>query len=260
MSAAKLAVQRIPIDDIVIGDNRRPVDEAAVDALAQSILDIGLRTPITVRRTDRINEDGVIEGEEWTLVTGRHRLEAVRKLGHTEIDTIFIDSSEIDAELWEIAENLHRADLTKEQRYEHIRRFAQLLEKKEEQEKGKQTAHLSVVGGRGHKSIARKVADQTGVSRDTVKRALGTKPPAPPRPKVVRVPEEPLTDEEVATQQHAALRALWNRTGELARQWFREDINNEIDKPVMDARFGTNPHTGTANGEGIPAFLRKDRA
>lgn len=48
--------------------------------------------------------------------------------------------------------------------------------------------------------------------------------------RVVKVADEPLTDEEAAERQYAALVAAWNKAGETARQRFRE----LIDQPVFD--------------------------
>jgi hypothetical protein len=48
--------------------------------------------------------------------------------------------------MWEIAENLHRADLTAEQRHAWIRRYAELLEA----EKPGHYVRVSDAGGRGN--------------------------------------------------------------------------------------------------------------
>jgi ParB-like chromosome segregation protein Spo0J len=45
-------------------------------------------------------------------VAGRHRLEATRSIGASHIAAIVRDCSELDAELWEIDENLCRAELS----------------------------------------------------------------------------------------------------------------------------------------------------
>lgn len=50
----------------------------------------------------------------------------------------------------------------------------------------------------------------------------------------VKIADDPLTDEEAAEKQYAALVSAWNKAGEEARQRFRE----LIDTPVMDRRFG----------------------
>lgn len=48
--------------------------------------------------------------------------------------------------------------------------------------------------------------------------------------RVVKVADDPLTDEEAAERQYAALVSAWNKAGEQARQRFRE----LIDTPVFD--------------------------
>jgi ParB-like chromosome segregation protein Spo0J len=60
------------------------------------------------------------------LVTGLHRLEAAKRLGWDEIDALFVTGNEIDRELQEIAENLHRSELTVLERDTLIGRWAEL--------------------------------------------------------------------------------------------------------------------------------------
>jgi hypothetical protein len=59
-------------------------------------------------------------------VTGLHRLEAAKRLGRDEIDAVFVTGNEIDRELQEIAENLHRSELTVLERDTQIGRWAEL--------------------------------------------------------------------------------------------------------------------------------------
>jgi ParB-like chromosome segregation protein Spo0J len=66
----------------------------------------------------RLGDDGIMYSEVPILIAGRHRLEAVRMLGWDEIPVIVSDGTEIEAKMWEIAENLHRADLTVMERSE----------------------------------------------------------------------------------------------------------------------------------------------
>ena len=88
--------------DIVVGDRLRALDRESVERLKESISRIGLKTPISVRSSE----------QGWTLVSGRHRLEACIELGMNEIQVVAETGSELEARLWEIAENLHRAELT----------------------------------------------------------------------------------------------------------------------------------------------------
>src|SRR5690349_21444746 len=133
MAAIKYIVENLPVDGIFVVGNRRPVDDAAVASLAQSIKANGLQTPITVRVDGNIPDPdtGEIMGG-YALITGAHRLGAYRLLGLKQIPAIVRDCNEVDAELLEIIENLHRADLTKEQRDVQIRRYAELIEAREQ--------------------------------------------------------------------------------------------------------------------------------
>ena len=83
---------------------------------------------------------------------------------------------------WEIAENLHRVDLTKEQRDAHIRRYAELLEAKElgaeiEQAIGKLRAEyrtailLRHVEGRAYEEIAEIMDMPLGTVKTHIHRA-----------------------------------------------------------------------------------------
>ncbi len=126
MAAKKLTIQQIALSDIQIAANRRPVDMAVVRSLADSIAEIGLQTPVTLRDVDVADpETGEVENR-WFLVTGLHRLEAFRLLGWPEIDAVFFDGSDIKAELWEISENLHRSELTKLEYGEQVARWIKL--------------------------------------------------------------------------------------------------------------------------------------
>ena len=71
------------IADIYVPAKRRKMlNPTTVDEIAESILEVGLRTPILVRR----------DGERVVLVEGLHRLEACRKLGETTIAGFLVDA------------------------------------------------------------------------------------------------------------------------------------------------------------------------
>ncbi|GAB4241055.1 MAG: ParB N-terminal domain-containing protein [Kiloniellaceae bacterium] len=72
---------RIPIDEIYVPAKRkRTLQPEQVDALAQSILEEGLKMPISVRKGNG----------RYVLQEGLHRLEACRALGEEMIDTIIV--------------------------------------------------------------------------------------------------------------------------------------------------------------------------
>ncbi|WP_244479489.1 MT-A70 family methyltransferase [Rhizobium sp. Leaf384] len=95
----------VRVDEIVIGHRLRSVDQVKVDALKVSIADLGLRTPISLFL-------GGEDGRQMFLAAGAHRLEAVRQLGREWIAAVVREEDAFDAELWEIDENLCRAELT----------------------------------------------------------------------------------------------------------------------------------------------------
>ena len=121
-------ITRIDIPAIIAGANPlRPLDNEEVKRLAASMKQIGLMTPITVRyHADIPAPDGAYDSYE--LIAGRHRLAAAVSLGWESIDAIEIVCSDVDAKLWEIAENLHRAELTKLQRDEQVAEWIRLTD------------------------------------------------------------------------------------------------------------------------------------
>jgi len=108
-------------EQIQIRGRARALNKDRVEALIESIEAIGLRSPITVRIIPQVASDGGEDGSVPILVTGLHRLEAVKRLGLEEIDCLIEPGSELDAQLWEIDENLCRAELTELERAEHLR-------------------------------------------------------------------------------------------------------------------------------------------
>jgi ParB-like chromosome segregation protein Spo0J len=204
-------------DSIFIGERHRALDEEGVVRLQRSIEEIGLKHPISIRVVDEMEIDGETVAGVPVLVTGRHRLEAVRRLKWPRVDCIEIEGDVLKAELWELAENLHRCDLTKEQRDAHIRRYAELLELQSQQSASIESKRAD---GRGHRSegTASKIAAATGLSKDTVRRALSPSRPAP----------APLTEEDAVERQVAVLMSAWNRAGPDARDQFLANIDLRI--------------------------------
>jgi ParB-like chromosome segregation protein Spo0J len=145
----------LSIAEIVVSEDRREIDADTVKSIAGSIATIGLQYPITVR-----NVGGV-----YHLVAGRHRLEACRSLGHLSIDCTVVDMDDIDARLWEISENLDRADLNKLDRGILLAKWIKLIE-----EKHVQVGQVSA-GGRGKAGGEAAACRDLGVTRQTARRA-----------------------------------------------------------------------------------------
>jgi ParB-like chromosome segregation protein Spo0J len=105
-----IAPVRLRVALVYPSGHGRKLDHDRVKALAASIQEIGLRTPITVRPTTKVADGRDIDAYE--IVAGQHRYEAVSSLGMEEIDCIVSNDDDLHAELWEIDENLMRAELT----------------------------------------------------------------------------------------------------------------------------------------------------
>ena len=114
--------ERFSIDEIVVAERHRKVNNEKVAVLAQSIGEIGLMHPPTVRYVDEEIDGAAL------LVSGRHRLEALRSRGETDVDCFVVDMNDLQAELAEIDENLMRENLSPAQEAQHIKRRKELYE------------------------------------------------------------------------------------------------------------------------------------
>ncbi|WOH55137.1 ParB/RepB/Spo0J family partition protein [Bradyrhizobium sp. BWC-3-1] len=111
----------VAIDSIQIAPRLRNVGPAAVTTLAESMSRLGQLQPISV----------CYEGtnSSFTLVAGLHRLAAAKRLRWKEIEAIVVNGNELDHRLREIAENLHRADLSKLERDEQVAEWIKITER-----------------------------------------------------------------------------------------------------------------------------------
>lgn len=220
------------VENITVPLNRaRKVNEDAVTRLAESMAKIGLQTPITVR----------VDGDDLLLVAGLHRLEAARRLGWDKIDAIYLDGDATDARLWEIAENLHRADLSAVERAEHVAEWVKLTAEKVAQ-------NGPPLGGlQPREQGIRKAAEDLGITRQTAQRAV----------KIAALPQEtrdqareegwsqtrllaaaapskpvPLPKDEIETEEdwRNGMMRLWNRAPD---DW-RERFIDYVQQPIFD--------------------------
>jgi len=149
--------------EIMEGPRLRPLNPAHVQTLKASIEEIGLQTPITLLAT----ADG--DNTILTVSAGAHRLAAMRELGMDGAECFIIYDDPDTAELWEIDENLQRAELTDAQRADHhTRREAILIRRGEARET---TAH----SGRNADKLSaysKKAAADLGVDERTIRRDL----------------------------------------------------------------------------------------
>ena len=144
-------------DSIIVPPGMRALNENVVARLVESIAAIGLQQPPTVRW----------EGDDLILVAGRHRLAACIQLGLPIIACDVFEGDATEARLWEIAENLHRAELTEAERRQHIAEWVRLTAEK--------VSHggTPLPGGKQPKEEGiRKASKELGLPKSTVARAV----------------------------------------------------------------------------------------
>lgn len=151
-----MRTQSIIVANIHVGDRwRTDLNEKTVGGLVESIGALGLRNPISIIFRDDVEIDGETYDGVPALVAGRHRLEAIRRLGWRTVDCeVFTD--EIAAEKWEISENIHRADLTIEQRGVQVKRWIDLTIEQMKREGNPQNLQVAKIeskraDGKGHR-------------------------------------------------------------------------------------------------------------
>ena len=178
-SAPAVKAARVPFDQIDISIHHRPTHADKVGELVQSIRTLGLQAaPVVIERDGR-----------YKLVSGRHRLEALRVLEYDEVPVRIVGFDDLQARLWTISENLHRNELTALRRAEQIAEYARLMsgepedreeeqvepdDEKEPQEPASEpekVRHSGAAGGRGNEGGNRATARGLGVPEQTVRRA-----------------------------------------------------------------------------------------
>lgn len=158
------AIRMESVAAIHVAEGRRALREDAVAPLMDSIKRLGLQVPIAIRVADEVvmPDDGEVVSNVPVLVAGRHRLEACRRLGMDAVPVVEF-SSEADARLWEISENLHRAELSALERDEHIAEWERIISTQRVENPG-----------RGRPGAAPATAKALGISASAVKQARAT--------------------------------------------------------------------------------------
>ena len=159
----------IPIDKIVIVERLRSVTDTTVDALAESIDTVGLLNPVTVAARNIVHCGISVPG--YRLIAGMHRLEACKRLGHTEIEACVVTLDELHRQLAEVDENLCGTKLTPSERALFMRR------RKDIHIALHPETRAGVAGGKARQgaasdnlSFAADTAAKTGVTVKTVER------------------------------------------------------------------------------------------
>ena len=161
----------IPISEITITPGRREALPGDVKELADSILEVGLISPIMV-------------DQAHTLIAGLHRLEAMKLLGRSEIECTVSDLDGLQAALAEIDENFVRKDLSDDEFRELLLRRKEIYERLHPETKAtydggafRGNQHQKVVAAKNAattKSFVQDTAEKTGKSPRTIRQAIQT--------------------------------------------------------------------------------------
>ena len=98
------SINEIELAKIAVNPNqpRREFDETALQELADSIAEIGIIQPITLRK---------ISDDEYQIIAGERRWRAARLAGLQEVPVIVIEADDRKAAELAMIENLQREDL-----------------------------------------------------------------------------------------------------------------------------------------------------
>lgn len=94
-----MEIERIKVDKQI----RKTFSEESIKELADSISEVGLISPLTVKKLDG--------DENFLLIAGERRLKALKLLGETKAQVIVREIEDDKIELVQIIENLHREDV-----------------------------------------------------------------------------------------------------------------------------------------------------
>lgn len=162
------------VDDAGEGTARRPVDAKNVEALAASMKEIGLQSPICLRYLPERPNTTIGTSDSIVLVAGRHRLEAAKSLGWDKIEAFYIDCDDLRAELAEIDENLVRAVLTPAQEAEAIARRKAIYEELHPETKhgaNQHTRGVDILSTPETKRFTAATSEATGKDERAIRRA-----------------------------------------------------------------------------------------
>jgi len=119
----QVTTKRLPVADILIGTRWRTPTAKQIAIMRESLRENGLLAPIGVRL---VNEENGESRSTWVLVYGATRLVAAREEGWSKIEARILEGPEITFEMAELAENLHRGELSKLERDRQIARYVEL--------------------------------------------------------------------------------------------------------------------------------------
>lgn len=158
-----------PLHLIECGSRIREVSPTHVTALVASIKAVGLLHPITVRPHPVLHCGRVVDG--FKLVSGLHRLEALKAIGTQEIPVQVVEMNELEATIAECDENLCGTMLSQAERALFTKRRKAAYEALHPETKNGENQHTRVrqVGEPADRFTA-DAATKTGKPERTIQR------------------------------------------------------------------------------------------
>jgi phage N-6-adenine-methyltransferase len=155
---------QVKISEIIITSRKRTLKTEYVKQLAESINEIGLLHPITL-------------SSDYKLLSGMHRLEAIKLLGMETIEChVMVSGGILYEELIEIDENLIRNDFTTLERGEQLKRRKEIYEEihpetkqggDKKSEEYKNQTEINAI-----RSFAQDTAEKIGITDRTIRQEI----------------------------------------------------------------------------------------
>lgn len=157
--------KQLSLSQILIGNRQRPIDRDYAAVIGASMKEHGQLQPIVVRATPAAERP-------YTLVIGGHRCTGAEIHEIEMLDAIVVKANSADAQMLELAENLHRRDLSALDRAYFVQAYRDLWESKygEVRRGGDQRIKLILWSDEGASGFTKAVADKLGLSAPSAKR------------------------------------------------------------------------------------------
>lgn len=158
-------LKQLELSQILIGPRQRPIDRDYAAVIGASMKEHGQLQPIVVRSTPAAQRP-------YTLVIGGHRCTGAEIHEIQTLDAIVVKANSAEAQMLELAENLHRRDLSVLDRAYFVQAYRDLWESKY----GPVSAgringdKLSLLSAEGTSSFNQAVADKLGLGSRSAKR------------------------------------------------------------------------------------------
>lgn len=151
--------KQLSLSQILIGPRQRPIDRDYAAVIGASMKEHGQLQPIVVRATPAAQCP-------YTLVIGGHRCTGAEIHGIEMLDAIVVKANSADAQMLELAENLHRRDLSVLDRAYFVQAYRDLWESKYGKiSPGRENSDkLSLFSAEGASCYSQAVADKLGLT------------------------------------------------------------------------------------------------